>query len=197
MGGGDKGLRPLQGRAILHHLIDRLSPQVAPLALNANGDRRRFSPFGLPVVGDDVADRPGPLAGILAAMDWAATLPGEQRFVVTCPTDSPFVPLDMVGSLSRAIAGHDIAVAASGGRLHRVTALWSVALAHRLRRAVVDEGLRRVEDFMSRFPVASVEFPILPFDPFFNINDAADLAQAEGIATALSSASARPRSTPA
>jgi molybdenum cofactor guanylyltransferase len=146
------------------------------IAINANGDPARFARFGLPVLPDPIADQPGPLAGVLAAMEWAG-----QGLVATVPGDAPFIPRDLVARLAaaREADGADIAVAASAGRVHPVVALWSANLAAELRRAIVEEGLRKVERWIDRHSSVRVEFPVEPVDPFFNVNRLEDLAEAE------------------
>jgi molybdenum cofactor guanylyltransferase len=179
MGGGDKTLRPLGGRPILAHVIDRVRPQVAVLALNANGDPARFSQFGLPVVADSIEGFAGPLAGVLAGLDWAAeALPGCV-WLLSAPTDAPFLPEDLVSRLeSETGAGADIAVASSGGRSHPVAALWPIWLRARLRHALAS-GIRKVEDFTKDYRVRSAQFAADPVDPFFNMNRPEDLEAAE------------------
>jgi molybdopterin-guanine dinucleotide biosynthesis protein A len=184
MGGGDKPLREIGGRTILAHVIARLKPQCEGLLLSANGDPSRFASFGLPVIADGVNDYPGPLAGILAGLDWAAAHRPNARWVLTAPGDCPFLPRDLVVRLRQAVSaeGAEIAVAASQGRSHPVIGLWKVALAGALREALVVEGLRKVEGWTARFPVATVAWPADPVDPFFNANTLEDLAKAEGLA---------------
>lgn len=182
MGGGDKCLRLLAGKPILAHIVARARPQVTALALNANGDGARFATFGLPVVRDGVGDFPGPLAGVLAGLDWAARLRGVTH-VASFAGDAPFLPLDLVERLRLAIAaGNDLACAASDGRAHPVFGLWPVALREDLRRALVEEGVRKVDQWTARFRLGVVEFPEHPVDPFFNANRPEDLAEAERIA---------------
>lgn len=182
MGGGDKALRMVGGQAVLARLVARLTPQVARLVLNANEDPARFAGFGLPVVGDDLPDRPGPLAGVLAGLDWAARVAPDVRWVVTAPGDAPFLPEDLVARLHAGLGGATLACAASGGRMHPVVALWPVALRHDLRRALVEEGLRKVGAYVGRHGPAVVEWPIGDMDPFFNVNTPADLADADDLA---------------
>jgi molybdopterin-guanine dinucleotide biosynthesis protein A len=185
MGGGDKCLRPLGGRPILAHIIERARPQVAALALNANGDPARFAEFGLPVVADSVADFAGPLAGVLAGLDWAAAhLPGCTH-VASFAGDAPFLPQDLVARLVAAVGGgtHDLACAASGGQVHPVFGLWPLALRENLRDAVTREGIRKVDVWTGRHGLAVVDFPKTPIDPFFNANTPQDLAEAERLAT--------------
>jgi molybdopterin-guanine dinucleotide biosynthesis protein A len=179
MGGGDKTLRLLAGRPILQHVIDRLAPQVELLAINANGDPARFGPFGLPIVPDSVPGHVGPLAGVLAGLDWAEA--AGQGEVVTVPSDAPFLPDDLADRLTaaRAATGARIAIAASGGRRHFVIGLWPHAIADVLRAALVESGLRRVGAFVESLEPAVVEFAGHPLDPFHNINTEADLADAE------------------
>ena len=184
MGGGDKPLREIGGRTILVRVIERLKPQCQSLLLNANGDHLRFASFGLPVVADGVADHPGPLAGILAGLDWvAANRPGAQ-WMLSAPGDCPFLPRDLVARLSQGARaqGAQLAVAASRGRSHPVIGLWSVALRDGLRQALVVEGLRKVDDWIARYRVATVAWPHEPLDPFFNANTLDDLAEAERLA---------------
>jgi molybdopterin-guanine dinucleotide biosynthesis protein A len=152
--------------------------------LSANGDPSRFASFGLPVIADGVNDYPGPLAGMLAGLDWAAAHRPNARWVLTAPGDCPFLPRDLVVRLRQAVSaeGAEIAVAASQGRSHPVIGLWKVALAGALREALVVEGLRKVEGWTARFPVATVAWPADPVDPFFNANTLEDLAKAEGLA---------------
>jgi molybdopterin-guanine dinucleotide biosynthesis protein A len=183
MGGGDKALLTLHGETLLARVIARVKPQVQSLVLNANGDPARFAAFQLPVVADTVPGFPGPLAGILTGLEWALANAKDISWVASFPSDAPFLPRDLVAQLRGAVEseGADMACAASGGRRHPVAGLWPVALARGLRRAVVNEGLRKVEDWTGRFNVAVVDYPLAPFDPFFNANTPEDLAEAERI----------------
>ena len=181
MGGGDKGLRLLAGRPILDHVIERLRPQLGRLLLNANGDPARFAAYGLPVVGDSPPDFAGPLAGVLAGLEWAAREAPDCPLLLSAPTDAPFLPRDLVRRLwaGRESEGADIAMAASAGRTHPVVGLWPAVLAPALRLALVEEGLRKVDIWTARYRVAVVDFPIEAVDPFFNANRPEDLAEAE------------------
>jgi len=183
MGGGDKFLRLLGGRPLLAHVIERIGPQVSALVINANGDPARFAAFGLPVVADSVPDFAGPLAGILAGLDWAAAHRPDCSLIASVPTDSPFLPVDLVPRLLDGMRRADaaLACAASDGRSHPVIGLWPVALRDDLRRAVLDEGIRKVDLWTGRHRLATVPFPgtIDGIDPFFNANRPADLEQAE------------------
>jgi molybdopterin-guanine dinucleotide biosynthesis protein A len=184
MGGGDKPLKTIAGKPILTHVIARLQPQCAGLVLNANGDPARFAGFGLPVVADDVPDFAGPLAGVLAGLNWIAANASEAEYAVSVAADTPFIPGDLVRRLqdARAAESCDIAVAASGGRTHPVIALWPVAVRAALRRALTEEGERKIDRFTARYQVAEVSWPSEPSDPFFNVNEAGDIATAEAIA---------------
>jgi len=179
MGGGDKSLRLLCGKPILAHVIARIRPQVAALALNANGDPARLAEWGLAVVPDAIPDFPGPLAGIHAGMVWARAHHPGATDIVSVPTDTPFLPADLIDRLLAARGDADIAVAASAGQPHPVVALWPVRLADQLHRLVTQEGMRRVTDFARRHTVAYADFPVGTIDPFLNINRPVDLEQAE------------------
>jgi molybdenum cofactor guanylyltransferase len=181
MGGGDKGLRLLAGRPLLDHVIARLRPQLSRLLLNANGDPARFGAYGLPVVGDSPPDFAGPLAGVLAGLEWATREAPDCPLLLSAPTDAPFLPHDLVRRLwaGREAERADIAMAASAGRTHPVVGLWPVALASALRHALLTEGLRKVDIWTARYRVAVVDFSIEPVDPFFNANRPEDLAEAE------------------
>jgi molybdopterin-guanine dinucleotide biosynthesis protein A len=187
MGGGDKPLKIIAGKPILAHVIERLKPQCARLVLNANGDPARFAEFGLPIVADDVPGFAGPLAGILAGLDWAARNVPEVECALSIAADTPFIPRDLAERLvsARANEARDIAVAASGGRTHPVIALWPVSLRMTLRSALVDEGERKIDRFTARYEVAEVSWPNQPYDPFFNVNETGDIAAAEAIAAAV------------
>jgi len=187
MGGGDKALRLLGGERLLDRVIRSTAGQVDTLLLNANGDPARFGPCDLPVVPDGVPGFPGPLAGILAGMDWAARHRPEARWLASFATDAPFLPLDLVARLLDAATrtGLPLARAQSAGQAHPVFGLWSIALRADLRRALVDEDLRAVKRWTARHGVAQVEFPATPVDPFFNANRPEDLAEAERLLAAV------------
>src|SRR5215212_7527257 len=138
MGGGDKPLRVIAGRTILERAIERLAPQCDGLILNANGDPARFAPLGLPVVPDDVPGFAGPLAGILAALDWAAAHRPTITWVASVAADSPFLPRDFVARLhaARILADVPLACAESGARAYPTNGLWPVALRDDLRHAL-------------------------------------------------------------
>jgi molybdopterin-guanine dinucleotide biosynthesis protein A len=177
MGGGDKAVRVLAGRTLLDHVLARLAPQVDRVALNANGDPARFAAWGLPVLADTQPDFPGPLAGVLAGLRWAAGLGAAEVLVV--PTDSPFLPPDLLARLRDGRGDAALACAGSAGQVHPVAALWRTALADALEAALLG-GERRMERFMRGQGLAVVEFAAGPEgDPFANLNTPEELAAAE------------------
>ncbi len=184
MGGGDKPMRTIGGRTILERVIARLKPQCDGLILNANGDPARFAAFGLPVIADSVPDFPGPLAGILAALDWAAANRPEAEWVLSTASDCPFLPRDLVARLheGRTAENAQLAVAASGGQSHPVIGLWHVGLREELRHALVKEDIRKIDRWTARYKLATVSWPTDPLDPFFNANTVEDIAEAERLA---------------
>jgi molybdenum cofactor guanylyltransferase len=184
MGGGDKPMREIGGRTILARVIARLEPQCESLVINANGDPQRFASFGLPVIADGLKDYPGPLAGILAALDWAAANRPGARWILSAPGDCPFLPRDLVARLRQALIAEnaDLAVAASRGQSHHVVGLWSISLREALREALVAEGVRQIGRWTARYRLATVTWPAEPLDPFFNANTLDDLAEAERLA---------------
>jgi len=186
MGGGDKALIHIGEATILERVLARIAPNCAGIVLNANGDPTRFARFGLPVISDDVAGFAGPLAGILAGLDWAASYEPDIDWVVSVPGDCPFLPRDLVQCLhaARRDAGSPLACAQSGAWRHPVVGLWRVALRHDLRHALVDEDLRKIEVWTARHGVALAEWPAHPVDPFFNVNTPEDVAEATRLASA-------------
>jgi len=185
MGGGDKGLIRIGGMPILDRVLARLKPACSEIVLNANGDPARFAPYHLPVVADGVPDFAGPLAGILAGLDWAATHAPGVTWLASAPGDCPFLPMDLVTRLhaARAAAGLPLACARSGEWRHPVVGLWSVALREDLRRALTVEGLRKIEVWTAKHGVGIADWPATPVDPFFNVNTPEDAAAAEHIAS--------------
>jgi molybdenum cofactor guanylyltransferase len=184
MGGGDKPMRQIGGRTILERVIARLARQCDGLILNANGDPARFAAFGLPVVADGVADFPGPLAGILAALDWTAASRPDVSLMLSAAADCPFLPRDLVARLHQALVAENaqLAVAASDGQSHPVIGLWSVALRDELRHSLVVEDIRKIDRWTARYRLATVTWPTKPLDPFFNANTMDDIAEAERLA---------------
>lgn len=183
MGGGDKALIEIGDRTILDRVLETLTPQCDGIILNANGDPQRFARFGLPVVADDIPDFAGPLAGILAGLDWAAAHRREIEWMVSVPGDCPFLPSDLVLRLhtARDEAGAKLACARSGEWRHPVVGLWNVSLRDDLRHALVDEDLHKIEVWTARHGVAIAEWPMTPMDPFFNVNTPEDRARANEI----------------
>lgn len=179
--GHEKAFAPLAGATMVDHIVRRFAPQVGPLAINANGDPSRFAKFGLPILADDRPDT-GPLAGLLAGMRWAETLPTRPAFIATVPIDTPFIPEDLVRALDMARGGLPmIAIAASGDRDHPVVGLWPLTLADRLaewRQTAKSQGVR---GFLSAqgFTVVQFATDAPDFDPFFNVNSPDQLAEAE------------------
>lgn len=187
LGGGDKGLRVVGGQRLFDHVLSRLAPQVDALAINANGDPSRLSDFGLPVLPDSLPGHPGPLAGVLAGLDWAAGQ-GVQT-IVTAAADSPFFPRDLVEQLQAHAGPTGLCLAASPderGKMqrHPTFGLWPVALRDDLRAALAG-GLRKVVDWADSHGAGVAAFDNLPIDPFFNINTVEDLTLAETLAAQL------------
>jgi molybdopterin-guanine dinucleotide biosynthesis protein A len=189
MGGGDKPLRLLGGVPMLDHVLARIAPQVAAVVLNANGDPARFAGHALPVVPDGLPDHPGPLAGILAALDWAAAQRADLPWVVSVPGDSPFIPHELVARLhaARAVQHVPLACARSAGQAHPPIGLWPVSLRADLRAALL-AGERRIDRWTARHGCAPADWPDTPVDPFFNANAPEDLATAETLLLLLQSA---------
>ena len=184
MGGGDKGLIRIGRETILERALARLGPQCGGMVINANGDSARFAAFRLAVVADDVEGFAGPLAGILAGLDWLAANAPAVAWLASVPGDCPFLPRDLVPRLhaARAAARVPLACAKSGDWRHPVVGLWPVSLRADLRRAVVSEGLRKIEVWTARHGVALAEWPAEPVDPFFNVNTPEDAAEAQRFA---------------
>jgi molybdenum cofactor guanylyltransferase len=184
MGGGDKGLIRVGSETILERALARVSPQCAGVVINANGEHARFARFRLPVVADDIEGFAGPLAGILAGLDWLAAKVPTVAWVASVPGDCPFLPRDLVPRLhaARAAAGTPLACAKSGDWRHPVVGLWPVHLRADLRRAIAEEGLRKIEVWTARHGVALAEWPAEPVDPFFNVNTPEDAAEAQRFA---------------
>ncbi len=186
MGGGDKGRLALGGVQILTHVIERLAPQVAAVALNANGEASRFDDLGLPVIADSVDGFVGPLAGVLAGLDWAAAQGADS--IVTAAADTPFFPCDLVPRLLLAAEDgpHLLALAASvgeGGKIWRqpTFGLWPVALREDLR-AALNDGLRKVVLWTDKHDAGQAVFAETALDPFFNVNTPEELDEARRLA---------------
>ncbi len=186
MGGGDKARIEIGGITILDRVIGTLSAQCVDVVINANGDPERFADTGCEVLPDNVPDHPGPLAGILAGLDWLAAQDTGVEWMLSAPGDCPFLPDDLVDRLHAARrqmgAGVPLACARSGEWRHPVIGLWPLALRADLRRALVDEGLRKIEVWTARHGIAIADWPDQPVDPFFNVNTPEDVEQATRIA---------------
>ncbi len=186
MGGGDKARIKIGGSTILDRVLACLSGQCTDIIINANGDPKRFADTGCTVVADNVPDFAGPLAGILAGLDWLAAQNNGVEWLVSVPGDCPFLPDDLVERLHAARrqmgAGVGLACARSGEWRHPVVGLWPLALRADLRKALVEEGLRKIEVWTARHGVAIADWPTEPIDPFFNVNTPEDAARAEKVA---------------
>jgi molybdopterin-guanine dinucleotide biosynthesis protein A len=181
MGGGDKCLLQLGGKTILQHAIDRARPQVSNLLLNVNGDTHRFNQYNLDIVSDDIGNYAGPLAGVLTGMSWVIEHHPKCNWIITFPTDTPFFPMDLALKLHEAVADDkaELACAASGDRHHPVFGIWPVNLFLALKTAMIDDGVRKIDDWTSNYNLKVVEFEFTELDPFFNINRPEDLQYAE------------------
>jgi len=184
MNGADKTRIRVGGTSLLERVLARLRPQCSRLILSADGDAARFADTGLTAVADSVPDHAGPLAGILAGLDWTADHAPEIAWVVSVPCDCPFLPRDLVTRLhaARSEAGAPLACALSGQRRHPVIALWPVTLREDLRSALTNEGVRKVDYWTARHAVATADWPVGPVDPFFNVNTPAEAAEADRMA---------------
>jgi molybdenum cofactor guanylyltransferase len=184
MGGGDKARIKIGGATILERVLSCMAPQCRRVIINANGDPARFADTGLEVVADDVPDFAGPLAGILAGLDWAARHAPDCQWLASVPADCPFLPKNLVACLheTRVKAGTPLACARSGEWRHPVVGLWPVGLRDDLRKALVDDHLHKIELWTARHGIAIADWPAEPVDPFFNVNTPQDAAQAEALA---------------
>ena len=186
MGGEDKAFIRIGGETILESVIAALAPQCRQLIINANGNPARFASTRVPVVADSVPDYAGPLAGILTALDWTAANAPHIEWIVSAPCDCPFLPSDLVERLHRARIDAETPLAcACSAQPHPVIAVWPVTLREDLRRAVLGEGVRKVESFFARHGHAVATWPAAPIDPFFNVNTPEDVAAADRIAAQI------------
>ena len=185
--GRDKALVRLDGLRLVDRTVARLVPQVAALAVSRHAGGLDGLPPGVALVTDGAGAHAGPLAGLLAGLDWVAARDPAATHAVTVPVDAPLLPDDLVARLSeaRAAAGADAAVALSGDRRHSVTALWPVSARGVLRAALEVEELRRVGLFLDRLGPAEARWPCEPHDPFLNVNQPDDLAAAEAALRAI------------
>lgn len=183
MGGGDKCLLPLAGKTLLQRTIDRASPQVTKLLLNANGNSLRFARTRLPVVPDVFSNNMGPLAGIHAGMNWMEHHAPEADWLVSFASDTPFFPMNFVEMLTTAAnsGSTKIAVATSKLNVHPVFALWHISLKTELEALLETGQAPRLQEWMLANKTLKVEFNADVYDPFFNINTPQDLYAAEPI----------------
>lgn len=183
MGGGQKALVQLGGRHLVGHAIERLAPQAAPLALNVNVDDPAFEALDLPIVRDTVPDFAGPLAGVLAGLEWAGSLSPGPEWLLSAPTDAPFLPDDLVGRLLESAEREDaeVAVAMSDGRTHPVVALWRTSLRDALHEALVNRDIRKIDRFTGERRTVHVEWDTADGDPFFNVNTPQELEAATAL----------------
>ena len=181
--GRDKALVRLGGLRLVDRTVARLAPQVAGLAVSRHAGDLPGLPAAVAVLADAAGPHSGPLAGLLAGLDWVASRDPAATHAVSAPVDAPFLPADLVARLwdARLAAGTDAAVALSGDRRHGVSALWPVTARGALRAAMGSEGLRRVGAFLDRLRPATARWPTAPVDPFLNINGPDDLAAAEAL----------------
>lgn len=184
MGGKDKALIPLLDRPLLSYVLESISGHVAPIALNINTNLDKFSEFGYEIIEDPIKGHLGPLAGILASLNWARKL--NQKWVMTLPCDTPFLPKNIVKEmikLKNKELDVDLVVAQSKGYNHPVIALWKSDLNLKLEKAL-NEGIRKIDIFTSSLKVAYVDFDKINndnFDPFTNLNSPLDLIKAQQI----------------
>lgn len=181
MGGHDKALLTLGGRALVRNAVERLSPQVGDIAVNSNADPASLPLFGVPVIPDADEKRSGPLAGVLSGLRWASSLSSRPSAIITAAVDTPFFPTDLAERLRAASDDQSrTVIAATGGQVHPTFALWPVALADDLERFLADARSLSVMAFAERDGFEVVDFGQTgTLDPFFNINTPADLAVAE------------------
>ena len=186
MGGGDKARIEIGGVSILDRVLATLSGQCAGISINANGDPKRFAECGVPVIPDNVEGFVGPLAGILAGLDFLAAQDNGIEWMLSVPGDCPFLPDDLVERLHQARrkmgAGVPLACARSGEWRHPVVGLWPVSLREDLRHALTVEDLRKIEVWTARHGIAVADWPTEPVDPFFNVNTPDDAKRAQQLA---------------
>jgi molybdenum cofactor guanylyltransferase len=182
-GGGDKFLKELNGKLLIDHVIERVSLQTSHLIINSNSNVALFKSQNFPIIPDSIEGYAGPLAGILTGMEWVSRFKPQCEWIITFPSDAPFIPLDSVEKMIKCAEEEraNIVCSASNGRTHPVCALWQVGLAEDLRKAIINEEIRKIDLWTARYRSSVVEFSDQPFDPFFNINRPGDLERAEEI----------------
>ena len=185
--GGDKALRLLAGRPLITHVIARLRPQLDEgwLSVSCGGDEPDLAKLGLPLIRDTLPGLPGPLAGILAAMLELRRRAKADGWVLSVPTDTPFLPPDLLTRCQQRLgeSGAEILLAESAGGLCQVCGLWSSRLAGDLAQSL-EAGQNKVLGWAARHRVEQVMFPLQPLgdaevDPFFNVNTPQDLQLVE------------------
>ncbi len=187
-GGGDKFIKELNGEALVDRVVERVRPQTEQMIISSNSETPHLTKFGLPIVADTIHGFAGPLAGILTGMEWTRQHYPDIEWIVSFPSDAPFVPLDCVSKMleQAQMDNAEIVCASSAGRTHPVCALWRIDLADNLRQAMEEEEMRKIDLWTARHRLSALEFSDQPFDPFFNINRPEDLEQAEVILAGLS-----------
>lgn len=173
MGGREKAFLELASKPVILHVIEQFEPQVDQLVINANGEAARFSEFGLDVIPDVLTALTTPLAGLHAALKFTKSAAAE--VLVTVPSDTPFLPYDLAARLLQNTKASGAAIAASGGQEHYIIGAWKTELLDDLESAIVRDNLFRVKDWANRVSAQSVEWPVKPYDPFFNVNAPDDL----------------------
>lgn len=181
MGGGDKCLLPLAGKTLLQRTIDRASPQVHQLLLNANGNSLRFARTRLPVIPDVFPNNLGPLAGIHAGLNWIINKAPNAEWLVSFASDTPFFPENLTEALLSTAGSAKLVVATSKQKLHPVFALWHVSLKEEIEAVLETGEAPRLLDWIKAQGALEVDFPAEAYDPFFNINTPQDLYAAEPI----------------
>ena len=192
MGGTDKPLRCLNGKTLLAHVLAHLGHPPAATLLSVNADLERYRSFGAAILPDTVAGSQGPLAGILAGVEWLLAHDLEADLLVV-PADTPFLPGNLLSRLrdARALSNAELACASSGGRLHPAAGLWRAGHAGVVREALAS-GEHRLGRVMQATGLAVAEFDTQPVDPFFNVNTSEDLADAEVLCRTQMLSLARP-----
>jgi molybdopterin-guanine dinucleotide biosynthesis protein A len=179
MGGREKAFLDLDSKPLILHVIEQFEPQVDQLVINANGEPARFSEFGLDVIPDVFKSLTTPLAGLHAALRFAKSVDAD--VLVTVPSDTPFLPFDLAAKLLETTTASDAAVAASGGQEHYIIGAWKTELLDDLERAIAEDNLLRVKDWARGSAAQTVQWPVEPYDPFFNVNTPEDLLRAHQI----------------
>ena len=199
-----KPLRPLGGRPMVAHVVERLRPQVMDLVVVANDPAPAFRALKVPVIADppDIqraakreGRRLGPLAGVLAGMEWSLKHHPHAGWILTAPADVPFLPLDLTVRLCGLmhVPEPDVLMVRHGKRREHTLAVWSVKLARDLRHAILEEGVRRVDEFARRHVFEELHWPG-GAAPFLNVNTPAELTVAAARLAPGRPGQARPRS---